>query len=181
MASVNFARDLGVDLAVRGGGHSVPGFGTCDDGVVIDLSGMREVRVDAQARTARAEGGATWGDFNDATHAAGLATTGGIISTTGVAGLTLGGGIGYLCRGLGFSLDNLISADVVTADGRSVVASAEHEAGPVLGTAWWWGQLRRRDRARVRLEPGRRDLRRSHVLRALRCARRAPVVPGVHR
>ncbi|HEY6567954.1 MAG TPA: FAD-binding oxidoreductase, partial [Actinomycetota bacterium] len=125
VAAVNLAREMDVDLAVRGGGHSVPGFGTCDDGVVIDLTGMRGVRVDAQAKTARAEGGATWGDFNDATHGWGMATTGGIISTTGVAGLTLGGGIGYLCRGLGFSLDNLISADVVTADGRSLVASEE--------------------------------------------------------
>jgi hypothetical protein len=100
-----------------------PGFGTCDDGVVIDLSTMRGVRVDPRSRTARAEGGATLGDFNAATHAFGLATTGGIISTTGLSGLTLGGGIGYLSRGYGLSLDNLISADVVTADGRFVVAS----------------------------------------------------------
>jgi FAD/FMN-containing dehydrogenase len=128
IAAVNFARENGVDLAVRGGGHSVPGFGTCDDGVVIDLSRMRGVRVDPSSRTARAEGGATWGDFNAATHAFGLATTGGIISTTGIAGLTLGGGIGYLTRGFGLSLDNLVSADVVTADGRSVMASErEHE------------------------------------------------------
>ncbi|MEX2421807.1 MAG: FAD-binding oxidoreductase, partial [Actinomycetota bacterium] len=118
MSAVNFARENGLDLAVRGGGHSVPGFGTCDGGVVIDLSGMRGVRVDPTASTARAEGGATWGDFNAATYPFGLATTGGIISTTGVAGLTLGGGIGYLTRGFGLSLDNLVSADVVTADGR---------------------------------------------------------------
>ena len=90
MACVRFAAGYGLDVAVRGGGHSVPGFGTCDDGVVIDLSGMRGVRVDPDAMTARAEGGATWGDFNHATHAFGLATTGGIISTTGVGGLTLG-------------------------------------------------------------------------------------------
>jgi FAD/FMN-containing dehydrogenase len=128
MAAVRFAREAGVDLAVRGGGHSVPGFGTCDGGIAIDLAGMRGVRVDPNARTARAEGGATWGDFNAATHAFGLATTGGIISTTGVAGLTLGGGIGYLTRGHGLSLDNLISADVVTADGSFVVASErDHE------------------------------------------------------
>ncbi|MFF3209776.1 FAD-binding oxidoreductase [Streptomyces sp. NPDC002886] len=128
MAAVDYARENGLDLAVRGGGHSVPGFGTCDDGVVADLSAMRGVRVDPVRRTARAEGGATWGDFNAATHAFGLATTGGIISTTGVGGLTLGGGIGYLDRGLGLSCDNLISADVVTADGQLVVASEqEHE------------------------------------------------------
>ncbi|GHI73206.1 oxidoreductase [Streptomyces nojiriensis] len=128
MATVDFARENGLDLAVRGGGHSVPGFGTCDGGVVADLSGMRGVRVDAAGRTARAEGGATWGDFNAATYAFGLATTGGIISTTGIGGLTLGGGIGYLARGLGLSCDNLISADVVTADGRLVVASEEENA-----------------------------------------------------
>ncbi|SDI48242.1 FAD/FMN-containing dehydrogenase [Actinokineospora alba] len=123
MAAVDFARENGLDLAIRGGSHSVPGFGTCDDGVVIDLSSMRGVRVDPGNRTARAEGGATWGDFNAATHAFGLATTGGIISTTGVAGLTLGGGIGYLDRGLGLSCDSLVSADVVTADGKFLVAS----------------------------------------------------------
>ncbi len=124
IAAVTFARERGLDLAIRGGGHSVPGFGTCDEGVVIDLARMRGVRVDPASRTARAEGGATWGDFNAATHAFGLATTGGIISTTGVAGLTLGGGIGYLARGFGLSCDNLVSADVVTADGRFLVASA---------------------------------------------------------
>ncbi|MGW7450408.1 FAD-binding oxidoreductase [Streptomyces sp. NPDC054787] len=128
MAAVDFARSNGLDLAVRGGGHSVPGFGTCDGGVVADLSAMRGVRVDPARRTARAEGGATWGDFNAATHAFGLATTGGIISTTGIGGLTLGGGIGYLCRGQGLSCDNLVSADVVTADGRLVVASEEENA-----------------------------------------------------
>ncbi|TDE13100.1 FAD-binding oxidoreductase [Jiangella asiatica] len=123
-AVVDFARENGLPVAVRGGSHSVPGFGTVDDGVVIDLGGMRGVRVDPHNRTARAEGGATWGDFNAATHAFGLATTGGIISTTGVGGLTLGGGIGYLARGFGLSCDNLVSADVVTADGRFLVANA---------------------------------------------------------
>jgi len=123
IAAVNFAGENGIDLAIRGGGHGVPGFGTCDDGVVVDLSRMKGVRVDPAKRTASAEGGATWGDFNAATHAFGLATTGGIISTTGVSGLTLGGGIGYLARGLGLSCDNLISADVVTADGRFLVAN----------------------------------------------------------
>jgi FAD binding domain/Berberine and berberine like len=126
IAAVNFARENDLDLAVRGGGHSVPGFGTVDDGVVIDLSRMRGVRVDPANKRARAEGGATWGDFNAATHAFGLATTGGIVSTTGVSGLTLGGGIGYLARGLGLSCDNLVSADIVTADGRFLVAS-EHQ------------------------------------------------------
>jgi FAD/FMN-containing dehydrogenase len=122
-ATVRFARENGLDVAVRGGGHSVPGFGTVDGGLVIDLSGMRRVDVDPDRRTARAQGGATWGIFNDATAAHGLATTGGIVSTTGVGGLTLGGGIGYLARAVGLSCDNLISAEVVTADGRTVVAS----------------------------------------------------------
>ncbi len=128
IAAVNFARESHLPLAIRGGGHSVPGFGTCDDGVVIDMSRMRGVRVNPEKRTARAEGGATWGDFNAATNAFGLATTGGIISTTGVAGLTLGGGIGYLARGYGLSLDNLISADVVTADGKLLIASEKENA-----------------------------------------------------
>jgi FAD/FMN-containing dehydrogenase len=123
VAAVRFANEKGLPVAIRGGGHSVPGFGTWDDAVVIDLIRMRGVRVDPGTRTARAEGGATWGDFNAATHAFGLATTGGIISTTGVSGLTLGGGIGYLARGFGLSCDNLISADVVTADGSFLVAS----------------------------------------------------------
>lgn len=123
MTAVGFARGNGLAVAVRGGGHSVPGFGTWDDAVVIDLARMRGVHVDPRNRTARADGGATWGDFNAATHAFGLATTGGIISTTGVGGLTLGGGIGYLARGCGLSVDNLISADVVTADGRFLTCS----------------------------------------------------------
>ena len=123
VAVVNYAREAGLDLAIRGGGHSVPGYGTCDGGVVLDLSPMNNVFVDPAKRTARSGGGATWGDFNHATHAYGLATTGGIISTTGVAGLTLGGGIGYLARGCGLSCDNLVSAEVITADGRILVAS----------------------------------------------------------
>jgi FAD/FMN-containing dehydrogenase len=124
-AAVNFARDGGLDLAVRGGSHSVPGFGTADDAVVIDLSRAQAVEVDPETRTARAQGGATWGAFNDATHAHGLATTGGIVSTTGIGGLTLGGGIGYLSRGVGLSCDNLVAAELVTADGKIVTASEQ--------------------------------------------------------
>ena len=127
-AAVDYARENALALAVRGGGHSVPGFGTVDDGVVADLAGMRAVTVDPAKRTARAEGGATWGDFNEATAVHGLATTGGIISTTGVAGLTLGGGIGYLARGFGLSCDNLVSAEIVTADGQTVTASENENA-----------------------------------------------------
>jgi FAD/FMN-containing dehydrogenase len=108
---------------VRGGSHSVPGFGTNDDGVVLDLAGMRGVRIDPLTHTARAEGGCTWGDVNHAGYPFGLATTGGIVSTTGIGGLTLGGGIGYLSRHLGLTIDNLLSVDVVTAEGRQLVAS----------------------------------------------------------
>lgn len=128
IAAVNFARESGLDLSIRGGGHSAPGFGTNDGGVVIDLSLMRHVQVDPRKRTARAAAGATWGDFNYATHAFGLATTGGIVGTTGIAGLTLGGGIGYLSRGYGLTCDNLISADVVLANGSFVHASADDNA-----------------------------------------------------
>jgi FAD/FMN-containing dehydrogenase len=123
VAAVNLARENELDLAVRGGSHSVPGFGTADDAVVIDLSGMQAVEVDPETSTARAQGGVTWRVFNDATHVHGLATTGGIISTTGIGGLTLGGGIGYLSRGFGLSCDNLLSVEVVTADGEVLTAS----------------------------------------------------------
>ena len=123
VAAVNVARESRLDLAVRGGSHSVPGFGTADDAVVIDLSRMRAVEVDPETRIARAQGGATWRGFNDATHSHGLATTGGIISTTGIGGLTLGGGIGYLSRRCGLSCDSLRSAEVVTANGEILAAS----------------------------------------------------------
>jgi FAD/FMN-containing dehydrogenase len=123
VACVRFAADHGQLLAVRGGGHNVAGFGTCDGGLVIDLSAMRGVRVDPGRRTVRAEGGATWADLDRETQLFGLAAPGGIVSTTGIAGLTLGGGQGWLRRTYGMSCDNLISADVVTADGRLLVAS----------------------------------------------------------
>jgi FAD/FMN-containing dehydrogenase len=124
VACVNHASESGLDLAIRGGGHCAPGFGTVDDGLVIDFVNRRGVRVDARNQTARAEAGCTWADFNHATHAYGLATPGGIVGSTGVAGLTLGGGIGYLARKHGLSCDNLLSADVVTAEGKLVTASA---------------------------------------------------------
>ena len=123
MAAVAAGRDSGLDLAIRGGGHSVPGFGTVDDGLVIDLSRMNNVRVDPVKKIARVGGGAIWGDVDHATYPFGLAAPGGVISTTGVGGLTLGGGIGYLTRGFGLSIDNLLAADVVLADGRQVTAS----------------------------------------------------------
>ena len=128
IAAVKAARAEGLTIAVRAGGHSVPGFGTADGALVLDFVRMKGIRVDAAAKSVRAEGGVTWGDFNHATHAFGLATTGGVISTTGIAGLTLGGGIGYLTRGFGLSLDNLVSADVVLPDGSFVTAGKkDHE------------------------------------------------------
>ncbi len=126
-STVAAARESGLDLAIRGGAHSVPGFGTVDDGIVLDLSAMKGIRIDPDRRVGRVQGGCTWGDFDHAAHAFGLATTGGIISSTGVAGLTLGGGIGHLARAHGLSIDNLRSADVVLADGTFVTASeTEH-------------------------------------------------------
>jgi len=125
IAAVNFARDQKLAVAVRGGGHSGPGWCTVDDGLVIDLTRMRGIRVDPEARTVRVEGGARWGDVDHATHPFGLATPSGFISTTGVGGLTLGGGIGYLSRTYGLTLDNLLSVDMVLADGRFVTASGK--------------------------------------------------------
>lgn len=128
--AVNLARDHGLDLAVRGGGHNVAGRAVIDDGLMIDLSLMKDIRVDAKARTVRAQGGVTWGEFNEATQRHGLATTGGIVSTTGIAGLTLGGGLGYLMGKYGLAADNLLSVEIVTADGR--VRTASREQNPDL-------------------------------------------------
>jgi hypothetical protein len=124
-AAIAFARDRDAPLAVRGGGHNGAGLGTCDDGVVIDLSLLRETEVDPVTRTVRVGGGCTWGEVDRATGAYGLATPSGIISTTGVGGLTLGGGIGHLTRKCGLAIDNLLEADVVLASGERVRASAD--------------------------------------------------------
>jgi len=123
VAAVRFAAEQDLPIAVRGGGHNVAGLAICDDGLMIDLSRMRRVDVDPERKTARAQGGATWGDFDAATAAHGLATTGGAISTTGIGGLTLGGGLGNLMRSYGLACDNLLSCEVVTANGDVVTAS----------------------------------------------------------
>jgi FAD/FMN-containing dehydrogenase len=133
VASVNFARDKDLLIAVRGGAHNVAGNATCDDGIVIDLSRMKQVDVDPAARTARAQPGCTWADFDQATHPYGLATTGGLVSTTGIAGFTLGGGIGWLVRKYGLTCDNLRAVDIVTADGRQVHASESENADLLWG------------------------------------------------
>jgi FAD/FMN-containing dehydrogenase len=123
-AGVRFARDRGLEIAVRGGGHNVAGTAVCDDGIVIDLSGMRAASVDPAERTAQVQGGALWGDVDHETQAHGLATTGGIVGHTGVGGLSLGGGIGWLMRKHGLTVDNIVEAEVVTAEGDIVRASA---------------------------------------------------------
>src|SRR5687768_105545 len=125
VAAVRFARDHDLEIAIRGGGHNVAGTAVCDDGIVIDLSAMRGVRVDPSGRRAWVQGGALWGDVDQETQAHGLATTGGIVSHTGVAGLTLGGGVGWLMRKHGLTVDNLLAADVVTADGKLLRASED--------------------------------------------------------
>jgi len=125
IAAVNFGREHKLLIAIRGGGHNFAGLGICDDGLVIDLSRMNYVRVDPKKRTILAGGGAVLGDIDHAAHAFGLAVPAGILSTTGVAGLTLGGGIGHLTRQCGLTIDNLLSVDVVLADGRFLTANAK--------------------------------------------------------
>ncbi|HKV84376.1 MAG TPA: FAD-binding oxidoreductase, partial [Ktedonobacterales bacterium] len=128
VAAIQFARTTGLDVAVRGGGHSTAGLSLCDGGLVIDLSPMRGIRVDPRRRTVRAEPGVRLGELLRETQSFGLATTTGTVSDTGLAGLTLGGGMGYLAGKYGLTIDNLLSVDIVTADGRLLVACAEEHA-----------------------------------------------------
>jgi FAD/FMN-containing dehydrogenase len=125
--AVNFGRDSGVEIAVRGGGHNVAGRAVSEGGLMIDLSLMRGVTVDPARHRARAQGGVTWNEYNRATHVYGQATTGGVVSTTGVAGLTLGGGLGWLMGQYGLSIDNLTQVELVTADGQVRIVDDEHE------------------------------------------------------
>src|SRR5678816_2211724 len=123
--AVNFAREQKLLLSIRGGGHNAVGLGVCDDGLVIDLSPMRYVRVDPKKKTVLVGGGSLWGDVDHATHAFGLAVPAGIISTTGVGGLTLGGGIGHLTRQYGLTIDNMLGVEMVLANGKVVTATAK--------------------------------------------------------
>src|SRR6266849_955548 len=133
VAAVNFARQGNLLVAVRGAGHNIAGTSLCDGGIVIDLSRMKSVRVDPARGTARVEAGATWADLNHELQVFGLAATGGYIGTTGVSGLTLGGGLGWMVRKHGLALDNLLSVDMVTADGRFLTAS------PTQNSDLFWG------------------------------------------
>src|SRR5256886_7283841 len=126
--SVNFGRENDLLVAIRGGGHNAGGLGICDDGLVIDLASIKYTRVDPAARTVTVGGGCVWGDVDHATHVFGLATPSGFISTTGVGGLTLGGGIGHLTRKCGLTIDNLLSADVVLANGKFVKTNADENS-----------------------------------------------------
>lgn len=128
MSAVRFGRENNLLTSIRGGGHNAGGLGVCDDGLVIDLSRMKNAHVDPRAKTVRVAPGCVWGDVDHATHPFGMATPSGFISTTGVAGLTLGGGVGYLSRRYGLTIDNLLSTDVVLADGKLVTASADENA-----------------------------------------------------
>ena len=146
-AAVRFARERGLEISVRGGGHNVAGNAVCDGGLMIDLSAMRGVHVDPRARRARAQGGATWGDYNRETQLHGLASTGGVVSTTGVGGLTLGGGLGWLMGKHGMAVDSLRAVELVTAAGEVVRASADEHpdlfwavrgGGGNFGVATWF-------------------------------------------
>src|ERR1051326_3192871 len=128
IAAVALARETGLPFSIKGGGHGVNGHAACDDGIMLDLSPLKKISVDTSAKTVIAEAGVNWGEFDAATTAHGLATTGGRVTTTGIAGLTLGTGSGWLERLHGYTADNLISADVVTADGRLVHASEDENA-----------------------------------------------------
>jgi FAD/FMN-containing dehydrogenase len=151
--ALDFARSNALEIAVRGGGHNPAGHCVCDGGLVIDLSQMRRVEADGQARIARADGGATWLDFDVATQAFGLVTPGGVVGSTGVGGLTLGGGIGHLTSQHGFTCDNVVGAEVVTADGTVVEASPEENAELLWGLRGAGGNFGVATRLDFRLHP----------------------------
>ena len=155
VACVNAAREHGLPLSIKGGGHNIAGLAVCDGGLMLDMSLMRGVWVDPAARVARAQAGCLLGDVDRETQLHGLAAVLGFVSNTGCAGLTLGGGFGYLTRRFGWTSDNVASIDLVTADGRAIRASERREQRPVLGAARRRQQLRRRHELRVHAASGR--------------------------
>ena len=148
---------LGLQVAVRGGGHNVAGRATIDGGVMIDLSPMKGIHVDPKSRTVRAQGGVTWAELNRETQLHGLAVTGGVVSSTGIAGLTLGGGLGWLMGKYGLALDNLRAVELVTADGSVLRASKRRGARPLLGRSWRRWKLRCRHLPRIPTPSGGPD------------------------
>jgi FAD/FMN-containing dehydrogenase len=152
-AAVDLARTHDLPLAVRGGGHSPAGYGTVDGGLVVDLSGMRRLDIDARAGVASAEAGLTWGDYNARTHEHGLATPGGDVAAVGISGLTLGGGMGWLMRKHGMTIDNLLAVDVVTADGRRLTASETQNPDLFWALRGGGGNVGIATRFRYRLHP----------------------------
>ena len=180
-AVVRQAHASGSDLAVRGGGHSVPGYGTGNGAIVADLSAMSQILVDPERRIARVGGGATWAMLNEAAAAHGLATTGGIVSTTGVAGLTLGGGIGYLTRTRGLSCDNLLSAEVVLADGQIVTASEAERGDLFWALRGGGGNFGVVTQLEFRLHPVGEIYGGLDVVRARRRCGDFPILPRIHR
>jgi FAD/FMN-containing dehydrogenase len=151
--SVNFARENDLVTAVRGGGHNVAGNAVCDGGIVIDLSRMKAIEVDKERRIATAEPGIIWGEFDRATEPFGLVTTGGLISTTGIAGFTLGGGIGWVMRKFGLTCDNLVSAEIVTAEGQSLIASENENSDLFWGIRGGGGNFGIVSKFQFRLHP----------------------------
>ena len=157
VAAVNFAREQGLPISVYGGGHGVTGAAVVDGGLVVDMRGMKGIEVDPEARTVRAEAGLNWGEFDAATQEHGLAVTGGRVPDTGIAGLALGSGSGWLERKLGFTCDNLIGAEVVTADGRVVKASADENPELFWGLRGGGGNFGVVDRVPPPAPPDRAD------------------------
>ena len=182
VAAVRFARERDLQVAVRSGGHGVGGHALCDGGLVIDLSPMKGIRVDPVARTARAEAGVLWGELDRETQLFGLATVGGIVTHTGIAGLTLGGGIGWLMRKHGATVDNLVSADVVTAEGELVSASEEENPDLFWGIRGGGGNFGIVTSFEYRLHPGGPDRPRGADLPPPRGRTRRPaLLSRVHR